>query len=307
MGNYLGSDTSTVSLSLQDFVKDTVLNSLSETNITNIMTTTLKNYSNCSSSQTNINEIGSGKQINSEGNIVFSNINIDQSITFKLSCLSDDKIFNQLVNEMSNKILADLKNSSNTDIKNLLDSKVSNELGSVGTISSTTISDIRSRENVLNNIKNKINGVIENNLNSDNKKICINDTINKSSIGSDSDINSKQSVYFSGINIKQSTSALSNCIFTTEVKNSIANMISNDLSNKTVNDQKTTSSSDVKNSAESKGIGSMFKSILDGIGGVISSSLGLFIILGICGLGFLYYMAKGGGNDLAKEFKFAMV
>jgi hypothetical protein len=201
---------------------------------------------------------------------------------------------------MSNKILADLKNSSDTNIKNLLDSKVSSELGSMGKNISTTKSDIVTKETVTNDIKNKINGIIANNLTSENNKTCINTTLNKNKIGN-AEINTDSSVIFEGINIKQSMNSISNCIFTNTVKNSIANLISNELSNKTVNDQKTTVTNEQKSETEAKGLGSMFKSILDGIGGVISSSMGIFIILGIFGLGFLYYMSKGGGNELIKD------
>lgn len=202
---------------------------------------------------------------------------------------------------MSNKLLSDLKNSSNTDIKNLLDNKVSSELGSMSNITSTTTSLISSKDKVFNNIKNKITGVITSNLSSENNKICLNTTLNKNKIGN-YDINTGDNKY-ENIDIKQSITSLSNCIFTNEVKNAIANLISNDLSNKTINDQKSTSENKQKSETEAKGVGSMFKSILDGIGGVISSSMGIFIILGLLFLGFLYYMAKGGGNELARDFK----
>jgi hypothetical protein len=202
---------------------------------------------------------------------------------------------------MSNKLIADLKNSSNTDIKNLLDNKVSSELGSMSNIRSITTSEIKSTEKVFNNIKNKISGVIANNLSSENNKTCINTAVNKNKIGN-FDINTGNNKY-ENIDIKQSIISLSKCIFTTDVKNAIANLISNDLSNKTVNDQKTISDNTQISTTEAKGVGSMFKSILDGIGGVISSSMGIFLILGIFGLGFLYYMAKGGGNEFFKDMK----
>jgi hypothetical protein len=56
------------------------------------MTTILKNNTSCSASSSNINEIGNSK-INS-GNNTFSNIKIEQDISFNLTCLSDDKVFN---------------------------------------------------------------------------------------------------------------------------------------------------------------------------------------------------------------------
>jgi len=201
---------------------------------------------------------------------------------------------------MSNKLLSDLKNASNNDIKNLLDNKVSSELGSMSNITSTTTSLISSKDKVFNNIKNKITGVITSNLSSENNKICLNTTLNKNKIGN-YDINSGNYI-IENINISQSISSLANCIFTNEVKNSIANIITNDLSGKTDNEQKVTSETKQTSSLENKGLGDMFKNILDGIGGIISSATGIFIILGICGLGFLYYMVKGGGNELFAKY-----
>ena len=297
----MGNKTSSLSITDQNFLKDTVLNSLSETNISNIMTTRIKNTTTCSSSTINTSNIGNNVNNSKIVEINYSNISVDQSITYNLSCLSDDKIFNQLINDISNKIIADLKNISNTDLKNFINNKLTSELGNLGSTESKTISKIVTNEQSNNNLLNRVSSIVSNKLDTENNKKCIIGNINTSNIGGNYNNQDIVRLNFGGINVKQSITTLSNCMFSTDVKNAIANTITNELVGKTDSVQNTKSSNAQDSTTESKGIGGMFKSILDGIGGVISSSMGLFIILGILGLGFLYYMAKGGGNELVRD------
>ena len=133
--------------------------------------------------------------------------------------------------------------------------------------------------------------------------MCKSSVTNDFNLESNNIIDGDDMVRVGELNIIQSTSQFANCVFSDDVKNTIANTIATEITGKTENVNSTKSDNVQKSETESKGVGGIFKSILDGIGGIISSSMGLFIIVGILGVVFLLYMAKGGGNDLARDFK----
>ena len=299
----MGGSSSSNSKSTQEFVKKTVLETLSEKNITNIMNSRIKNEQICSSSSTNTVNIGSGNKISGNHVAIYGKITSDQSATIDLSCLAKADIFVKLENDIASKIISDLKNTTNTDIKNLMDNKLSSELGSMGSVDSNTDTNIKTNDTSENRFVDKINVILQNNLDNENTKLCKSSISNEFNLESNKKIQGDSTIKVQELEIIQSTAQFTNCVFSDDVKNSIANLIATDLSGKTDNINTTKSENDQKSTTENKGVGGIFKSILDGIGGIFSSAFGLFVVIGVLGAIFLLYMAKGGGNDLVKNYK----
>ncbi len=303
----MGNSTSSTNTTDQEYLKENMLKSLSDTEISNIMTTIIKNKQVCSSAIENNVSIGSSSTFrNVSGPVVinFGDTVVDQSISLNLKCLADNKVFNQMINDVSTKMVNDLKGITEDNINSILNNKTSSELGSISGTSSTTNTKIKTTEIINNTIVNKIKNIVANNLNFESYKECVSKATNNFDKGSKQNVNTANNgVYldYGKTDVKQSITSVIECIFSDEIKNSIVNTISNDLFAKSDTVSKTTTTVNQSSETEAKGIGSLYKSIFDGVGGVMTSSIGIFIVIGIVIIAGLLYMAFGGGNDLAKN------
>jgi len=210
-------------------------------------------------------------------------------------------MFAKVENDIVNKIISDLKNKSDTDIKNLIDNKITSELGNIGSTSSDTSSTIKTNDTTINKIKDELNLSLKNVLNNENTKTCKASVSNEFLLENNNETDGDVDIEIKNLKIIQSTSAFANCIFSDSVKNEIATKIATDLSSKLDNTSTTKSSTTQTSTTESKGIGGIFESILDGIGGIVSSSMGIFIIfciIVVVGLGLFFYY---GGPDILRD------
>lgn len=297
----MGGTTQSKNSTNQEFIKTTIMDTLNEKNISNIMESNVKNNQECSASSSNLVSIGSGNTTKGGRKVTYGDITSEQNSTVNLSCLAKAEMFAKVENDIASKIVSDLKNKSETDIKNLLDNKTTSELGNMGKTSSTTDSSIKTNDTTINKVTDKLNLTLKNILNNENTKTCKASVSNEFLMESNNKDDGYVEIDVKKLKVIQTTSAFANCIFSDSVKNEIATKIATDLSSKLDNTTTTKSSTTQTSTTESKSVGSIIKNILEGIGGIISSSMGIFIIFGIIavvGLGLFFYF---GGADIISD------
>lgn len=292
----MGGTSSSNNKTDQDFVKNTILNVFSTTNLTTNIENTISSSANCSSSSTNkqtIKSVGTG-----QGSVAnFSGSTFTQNASVNIDCIAKEEIFNKLLSSITNDLMVQFNSITDTTIKNSIANQVkASALG--GQAESNTNSDISNTENNITNIKNNISSLVNNMTSITRAQNCVAEINNTQSI----DIEKQQFSLGLNMNWTQSSTALATCLFDNKQINNIANEVQNAVTadikatTKTASDNQQTSTTTSAN-------------FIDNIGEVISNlfSSGYFLIIVIiivCLIGiyiFFKYSSSGKTQTTAQS------
>lgn len=224
--------------------------------------------------------------------------NIQQTIDFtnlgNLSCDGDLTISNKATALC--RMDAIFKSQNENDIKNILKTAIDSSLDSTNKATQGFLSGILTDQSQSNiqNIKNELNNIIENNISQSTINECYSESNPDQYIKfvNNKNIKAKNCNFGNDVQVQVMATCLTDAI----IKNAQSNSALSDLTNKTV------TSSDVSQ----KGLNDLVADFFAGIGGVINSASLPFILVGIaliCGVSILVgaVLLSPAGQDSLKQ------
>lgn len=251
----MGNTTNTTSINNINSIKSIIKETMNDTYMENIFNQNIKSSSICSAEiSNNVTFLDNNGVV---GNINITNNKVDQIINFNMDCVQNMNFISDLSLKLSNSLYDNVKNDTTTDQDNKTKSTLIKEFGS-GIADSTNTkseSNTNNEENLRQTVVNRVSNIIKKNINVDTLNMCSNKSKNDLTLIRNT--NKTGDINISGMQINQTISSLSKCLFTNDIKEKIANDIINDA--KSVTDNKSTSKqkSEQENKQEQKGAASI--------------------------------------------------
>ncbi|MBA43157.1 MAG: hypothetical protein CMF62_03995 [Magnetococcales bacterium] len=284
---------------------------LNQTSNETIVNTTVKNAQECSATIKQLQEVKI-KNFKTGGDF---NLGVDQkqSAAMTFSCVNASKVATDASTKMVDNIMQNLEKSASTDVMAQLEAAAKSEakkgFASFGNVESQSDVENITRNVITNenrtNLKNVVANSVTNNFNSEDVKKCIAQIENDQNVEAENvDVGGNAII---AVSQDQSAELMAKCVNESGVSNKISSDLARAVGVVIKEDNKTTTDTKMKGSAESKATATgPIEELGDAVSGIIGSVGGLFggqyimsfafccccvLVLGVVA----FMMFKGGG------------